>query len=91
MSLEVTAAGFGALADPIRLEILGRLAEGEECCVCELLRDSGVAANLLSYHLGVLRRAGLIAARRRGRWMDYRLVPEELARLVASLPRPAGA
>jgi len=54
--------------------------------VCELLRDSGVAPNLLSYHLGVLRKAGLITAQRRGRWMDYRLVPEALERLVASLP-----
>jgi len=35
-----------------------------------------VAANLLSYHLAVLRRAGLVATRRRGRWVDYRLVPE---------------
>lgn len=81
-------AGFGALADPIRLDILARLGDGAEHCVCELLRDSGVAANLLSYHLGVLRRAGLVAATRRGRWMDYRLVPEGLTRLVAALPGP---
>jgi len=76
MSLEAKVAGFGALADPIRLDILARLGDGAEHCVCELLRDSGVAANLLSYHLAVLRRAGLIAAKRRGRWVDYRLVPE---------------
>ncbi|MBM3696373.1 MAG: helix-turn-helix transcriptional regulator [Actinobacteria bacterium] len=82
----MTAAGFGALADPIRLEILARLGDGAEHCVCELLPGSEVAPNLLSYHLGVLRRAGLIAARKRGRWVDYRLVPEALARLLAALP-----
>jgi ArsR family transcriptional regulator len=86
MSLEATVAGFGALADPIRLDILTRLGDGVEHCVCELLRDSGVAANLLSYHLAVLRRAGLIAAKRRGRWVDYRLVPEALEALRQAVP-----
>jgi len=79
-------AGFGALADPTRLEILSRLGDGAEHCVCELLRESGVAANLLSYHLAVLRRAGLVATRRRGRWVDYRLVPEVLAELRRAVP-----
>jgi len=83
-------AGFAALADPIRLDILGRLADGEEHCVCELLRDSGVAANLLSYHLGVLRRAGLITAQRRGRWVDYRLVPQALEELRGFLSMGPG-
>ena len=79
-------AGFGALADPIRLDILARLADGAEHCVCELLRETGLAANLLSYHLAVLRRAGLIAAKRRGRWVDYRLVPEALEGLRRAMP-----
>ncbi len=79
-------SGFGALADPVRLDILSRLGDGAEHCVCELLRDSGVAPNLLSYHLAVLRRAGLVAARRRGRWVDYRLVPEALEALRRAVP-----
>lgn len=86
ISLEGSAAGFAALADPIRLAVLERLEDGAEHCVCELLRDSGVAANLLSYHLAVLRRAGLVATRRRGRWVDYRLVPEVLAELRRAVP-----
>jgi ArsR family transcriptional regulator len=84
-SLESRAAAFGALSDPLRLEIVGRLSDGGEHCVCELLAEVGVAANLLSYHLAVLRRAGLIAARRRGRWVDYRLVPEALRALRGEL------
>jgi len=86
MTLEESVTGFAALADPIRLDIVRRLAACDERCVCDLLRDSGVAPNLLSYHLGVLRRAGLIAVKRRGRWMDYRLVREALERLAAALP-----
>jgi ArsR family transcriptional regulator len=86
MSLEATVAGFGALADPIRLDLLARLGDGAEHCVCELLRETGLAANLLSYHLGVLRRAGLIAAKRRGRWVDYRLVGEAMDALRRAMP-----
>jgi len=91
MTLEESVSGFGALADPTRLEILSRLSDGAEHCVCELLRESGVAANLLSYHLAVLRRAGLVATRRRGRWVDYRLVPEVLAELRRAVPGGEGA
>ena len=91
ITVETAAARFSALADPIRLGILARLEDGAEHCVCELLRDSGVAANLLSYHLAVLRRAGLVVTRRRGRWVDYRLVPEVLAELRRAVPGGEGA
>jgi ArsR family transcriptional regulator len=86
MPVEVAARSFSALADPIRLEILARLADEGEHCVCELLGEVRVAANLLSYHLAVLRRAGLIAAKRRGRWVDYRLMPEALEELRRAVP-----
>jgi ArsR family transcriptional regulator len=86
MTLEARVAGFGALADPIRLDLLARLDDGTEHCVCELLRETGLAANLLSYHLGVLRRAGLISANRRGRWVDYRLVSGALEALRRAMP-----
>jgi ArsR family transcriptional regulator, arsenate/arsenite/antimonite-responsive transcriptional repressor len=61
-----------ALADPVRLRIVGVLAGGTQC-VCDLREKVPVAANLLSYHLRVLRDAGLVTATRRGRWIDYRL------------------
>ena len=64
--------GFAALSDPVRLRIVGVLAEGGRC-VCDLHEQVPVAANLLSYHLRVLRQAGLVTAARRGRWVDYRL------------------
>ena len=63
---------MAALADPVRLRIVGVLAEGGRC-VCDLHEQVPVAANLLSYHLRVLRDAGLVTASKRGRWVDYRL------------------
>ena len=78
-------AGFAALGDPIRMRVLGLLEDGTRC-VCEIQDDVGVAPNLLSYHLKVLREAGLIAGTRRGRWIDYSLVPEAVAALGAALP-----
>jgi ArsR family transcriptional regulator len=64
--------GFAALADPVRLRLIGVLASGGRC-VCDLQEQVPVAPNLLSYHLRVLREAGLVTASRRGRWVDYQL------------------
>ena len=66
-----------ALSDETRLSILERLRGGEEC-VCNLtgLLDSGQSR--LSFHLKVLRDAGLVRARRDGRWMHYSLEPRGL-------------
>lgn len=84
-SLDVEAAAFAALGDPVRLRILRELAGGRRC-VCELLERIPVAPNLLSYHLKVLRKAGLVLASRRGRWIDYRLSGRALTRLRAAVP-----
>jgi ArsR family transcriptional regulator len=79
-----TIAALGALADPVRLAVVSALAEGEQC-VCDLREQVPVAENLLSYHLRVLREAGLVASARRGRWVDYRLDGEGFSSLWASL------
>lgn len=76
--------GLAALADPVRLAIVGVLADGERC-VCDLLERVPVAANLLSYHLRVLRGAGLVEASKRGRWVDYRLDEGGFATLWATV------
>jgi DNA-binding transcriptional ArsR family regulator len=73
---------FAALADPVRLRIVGVLAGGGRC-VCDLHEEVPVAANLLSYHLRVLRQAGLVIAARRGRWVDYRLDGDGFAAMWA--------
>lgn len=74
------------MADPVRLRLLERLAAEGTRCVCNLQADPPIPANLLSYHLRVLRDAGLVSASRRGRWVDYTLVDDALERLHAALP-----
>lgn len=65
--------------------MLQRLAESPSC-VCNLQEHLPIAANLLSYHLRVLREAGLVSTSRRGRWIDYALADDALDRLRAALP-----
>lgn len=74
-----------ALADDTRLRVVELLTDRPRC-VCELLEHVPVAANVLSYHLKVLRDAGLVSTSRRGRFIDYTLDREPLARLRAALP-----
>ena len=69
---ERSAVVFAALADPARVRILGVLADAGRC-VCDIRTAVPIAPNLLSYHLRVLRGAGLIEGSRRGRWIDYHL------------------
>ena len=69
-----------ALADPIRLDVVQALSGGERC-VCELTEQLGLAQSRLSFHLRVLREAGLIEAREQGRWVYYSLCPEAIAQL----------
>ena len=69
-----------ALADPTRMEVVRALASGERC-VCDLTGALGVAQSRLSFHLKVMRQAGLISAREEGRWVYYRLEPEVLRAL----------
>ena len=76
---------FRALADPTRLRLLNLMAD-REICVCYLVEILKSSQPKVSRHLAYLRRAGIVAARREGKWMHYRLaVPEdEAARGVLS-------
>lgn len=76
---------FSALGDPIRLRILDTLG-GCKKCVCDLQESIDIAPNLLSYHLRVLREAGLVEATRRGRWVDYELAPSASDLMAAASP-----
>ncbi len=72
----------------MRLRLLQCLQGGEHC-VCQLQEAVAIAPNLLSYHLRVLREAGLVSARRRGRWVDYHLCDGALEEARAAVPGPA--
>jgi ArsR family transcriptional regulator len=69
---------FHALSDVTRLSILDMLRDGERC-VCELQDQLDAAQSRLSFHLKVLREAGLVADRKEGRWSYYRIVPDALS------------
>ncbi len=75
-----------AVADPTRLGVLDRLAAHGERCHCDLESDLGVPANRLSFHLKVLREAGIVETHRLGKRVSYRLVDRVLERLHAALP-----
>ena len=67
---------FAALADPTRRRILALLqAEGERC-VCVLYETLDLPQPKVSRHLGVLRAAGVVATRREGLWIHYRIHPD---------------
>jgi ArsR family transcriptional regulator len=74
-------------ADPVRWVVLRRLAGGP-ACVCDLQTHVTAAPSLLSYHLKVLREAGLVTTSKRGRWVDYALAHDAWQRLAAALPAP---
>ena len=63
---------FKALGDRTRLRILGLLAHGE-VCVCDIHGALAIPQPTASRHLAYLRRAGLVATRRDGLWVHYRL------------------
>lgn len=69
-----------ALADPIRLQVVEALAGGERC-VCELADALALAQPRLSFHLKVLKDAGLLEGRQQGRWTYYRLRTEAISAL----------
>ncbi|MHB1433526.1 MAG: ArsR/SmtB family transcription factor [Streptosporangiaceae bacterium] len=88
---EELAALFKAVADPLRLRLLSLIAchPGGESCVCDLTPEFDVTAPSISYHLKVLREAGLISSERRGTWVYYRVMPQAMARMSAVLEPPA--
>jgi ArsR family transcriptional regulator len=67
---------FRALADRTRLRLLNLLAAGE-VCVCFFVEVLGTNQPKISRHLAYLRRAGVVAARREGKWMHYRIATPE--------------
>jgi ArsR family transcriptional regulator, arsenate/arsenite/antimonite-responsive transcriptional repressor len=78
---------FKALADQTRLRLLSLMGD-DEVCVCYFVEVLKTNQPKISRHLAYLRRAGLVAARREGKWMHYRVaVPpaEHAARIFAEV------
>ena len=88
---------MAALADPTRLGALRLIWDGNEHCVCELMRALGASQSRMSRHVGALKSAGLVTDRRDAQWVRYRRRPNLDPRIVAvvdaalalPLPQPA--
>ncbi len=65
---------FVALSDRTRLRLLNLIGE-DEVCVCFFVEILDVLQPKISRHLAYLRRAGIVGARREGKWMHYRIIP----------------
>jgi ArsR family transcriptional regulator, arsenate/arsenite/antimonite-responsive transcriptional repressor len=90
---------FKALGDPTRLKILDLLrSRGKSCCeliareerglcACDIEKEIGLSQAAVSHHMDLLRRAGLVEAEKRGRWMYYRRNEAALAGLAEAVAR----
>jgi ArsR family transcriptional regulator, arsenate/arsenite/antimonite-responsive transcriptional repressor len=87
---EQLAAMFRVLGDPSRLQLLSLIASQPTgaACVCELIEPLGLSQPTVSHHLKVLFEAGFLTKERRGTWMYYRVVPQTVQSLCATLTTP---
>lgn len=84
MKCECLAQACKAMCDCSRIKILRYLKEGERC-VCEIQKKLKLPQNLVSHHLGILRTAELITARREGKWIHYSLNQKEIKKVSKNL------
>src|SRR5687767_2058160 len=92
LGVKLYTAFFAALADPNRLRLLHLMKDGE-ICVCFLQGTLRTNQPKISRHLAYLRRAGLVEARRDGKWMHYRLkkLSTPLQRILNEVLKTTGA
>ena len=67
-----------SLSDPIRINILELMMNGE-ICVCDIVKVTGLSQSKISYHIKILKDSGLICDRQEGRWVFYKLDLEVLS------------
>ena len=80
------AALFKALSDETRLRIVRTMARSQsELCECNIVPLFGLSQSTISYHLKVLREAGLVECEKRGLWAFYRVNPRVLMAAVKTL------
>jgi len=77
LNISKLAKVFHALSDETRLKILKLLEKGE-LCVCEIVSALNMVQPKVSFHLGVLKEAGLVRIKRKGKWILYSLDDSDL-------------
>jgi ArsR family transcriptional regulator len=83
--LQHSAAIFKALSDPTRLRILRAISQVNELCECNIVPTFELSQPTISYHLKVLREAGLVRSERRGQWVYHRVNQKALLGAVRDL------
>lgn len=86
--MESVVSILSALAEPTRLAAIRLLWDGEEHCVCELMKKIDASQSRMSRHMGALKAAGLVVDRRDAQWVRYRRNPAlsaEVAAIVAAV------
>ena len=81
LALKRSEAVFFGLADTTRLRVLQLLAR-EELCACEVMAALDLTQPTTSHHLGILERSHLVASRKEGKWVFYRLSSPRVAELL---------
>jgi ArsR family transcriptional regulator len=87
--LEHSAAVFKALSDPTRLRILRAISQMSELCECNIVPTFNLSQPTISYHIKVLREAGLVQSERRGQWVWHRVNQKSLLGAVRDLTEVA--
>jgi len=78
-SAELLARLFKAISSPVRVQMLDILSRhAGEVCVCDIENQFDLSQSTISHHLGVLRKAGLVASEQRGLWAFYYVRPAAL-------------
>ncbi|TCV87488.1 metalloregulator ArsR/SmtB family transcription factor [Sulfurirhabdus autotrophica] len=67
---------FDILADETRRRVLVLLLKSQERCVCDIFQVLGLSQPKVSRHLAVMREAGVLASRKEGTWVHYRIHPQ---------------
>ena len=75
---------FKALSDETRLKVI-KLLEHGELCVCDITAALDKSQSKISFHLGVLKNAGLLKSRKEGKWMHYTLDDSDYLKRLLTL------
>ena len=81
---------FAALGDPIRLELVSRLSDGQQRSITQLAGGLDLTRQGITKHLQVLKRAGIVTSERVGRERRFVITPDPIARARDYLVRASG-
>ncbi len=85
VSLDKSSDVLRALAHPLRIRLINYIEMRGSAAVQSIYQDLDIEQSLTSQHLRILRRAGLVATEREGKFVVYRVVEERLGRVTQAV------